>query len=202
MIVPPLTPEELKTAQLADFRRREDYDTQHALCPVSQTIETLAHDRPLIKNQEVEAKLHEIIHQTAVDRDFKALESILVTNAYDLNNIFHRLLKKASTPEIDKYPDRLKTVIDLALKSQRQMVACVDLLARLKNPPASTVIQQNIAQNQQINNGMPAAAKTTNELLLNGSYDHATLDTGGTAAPARPDPELATVAAVDRAEDG
>ena len=113
--LPPFTPEELKTAQLADFRRREDFDTKLALCPVSQTIETLAHDRPLIKNPEVEAKLHEIIHQTAVDRDFRALEGLLVTNAYDLNNIFHRLLKKASETRISDYPERLKTVIDMAM---------------------------------------------------------------------------------------
>ncbi len=183
--LPTLTEEQFKAAHLADFRRREDLDTKNALCPISQTIETLAVDRPLIKNPEAEASLREIIHQTAVERDFRALEGLLVTNAYDLNNIFHRLLKKAATPEIDRHPDRLKTVIDMAMKAQRQMTATIDLLARLKNPPAATLIQQNIAHTQQVNNGIPAAAKPTNELLLNRSYDHETLDTGGTAAPAR-----------------
>lgn len=146
--------------------------------------------------------LHEISYQAAIDGDLQGLESLLVTSAYQLNNIFYRLLKKAATPQIDMHPERLKTVIDLSLKAQRQLTETVALLARLRNPPASTVIQQNIAQTQQVNNGMPAAAKTTNELLINGSYDHETLDTGRTAAPARSDPELATLGEVDRAADG
>jgi hypothetical protein len=75
----------------------------------------------------------------------------------------------------------------------------------IKNPQPY-VRQQNVAVNQQVNNGTepPRAGenqKSTNELLTDKRGEYETLDTGGTAAAGGNDKELEAVAAVNGAQN-
>jgi hypothetical protein len=203
---PPLTPEEIKAGRAAAYAFHQRIDTRAALSPVIQTIETIGRDRKFIDHEAMELALQETIQHATENRNFTALESILITSAYSLNHIFHKMLQKAAAPEISPFPERMKTCIDMALKAQRQMLSSIELLARLKNPPAAVLVQHNIAQNQQVNNGIAAPAPTsgpklTNELLSYRSYDYEAMDIGGKRAAGVPCQELEAVVVLDRADD-
>ncbi len=140
--------------------------------------------------------------------DLKRMESMLVAQAHTLDAMFNRLTALGMGQE---YLKQFEVYMRLAFKAQAQARATVEALAEIKNPrPVSFVKQANIAQTQQVNNG--TAAPTTsdaargnmptaqNELLEAAHGDYLDARASGTAG--RGDPALATVDAVDRAEDG
>jgi hypothetical protein len=103
------------------------------------------------------------------------------------------------------YPETAERYMKLALRAQGQCRATLETLALIKNPQPY-VRQQNVAVNQQVNNGaQPPRAeenpKSTNELLTDRRGEYETLDAGGTAATGGTDKELEAVAAVNRAEN-
>ena len=141
--------------------------------------------------------------------DLKRLEAMLVAQAHTLDAIFNRLALRASAQE---YLNQYETYMRLALKAQGQARATVEALAELKNPrPVAFVRQANVGQNVQVVNGgaVPGAARAhgnveveQNEQLEAPSDGSERLVGGASVAAVRSDPSMATVDALDRADDG
>lgn len=118
--------------------------------------------------------------------DLIELEASLFSQAKTLESMFHQL---AQMGRAEKRLDHMKTYVDLCLKAQRQSRATLETLALVKNPVFPQYVrQQNLAMNQQVNNGQVTADanaedkfnKSTNELLLaDRRREDETLDTGG-----------------------
>ncbi len=141
--------------------------------------------------------------------DLATLERMLSGQAQTLNIMFTELARRAAA-NMGQHLDATETYLRLALKAQAQSRATVEALAEIKNPRAVAFVKQaNIAQQQQVNNGMqpsaPARAQeptnSRNELLEAPSHEQG-MDTRTTPAPARCNTELETVGAVNRAEIG
>jgi hypothetical protein len=145
----------------------------------------------------------------ANDGDLSRAGATLAIQAHTLDGIFNNLARRAINAE---YMDHLDRYLRLAFKAQSQCRATLDTLAQMKNPPQLALIrQQNVAVNQQVNNGAPprtpepSHARETdseqNKLLLE-VQDGQRLDTGAAGAAGRADKELEPVGALHRAEDG
>lgn len=141
------------------------------------------------------------------DGDLKRAEAMLTAQAHTLDAIFNSLARRAINAE---FMDHLDRYLKLALRAQAQCRATWETLATIKNPPVMGYVRQaNIAHGpQQVNNASaaPDGALRTGEnpnpknRLLE-ENDGERLDSGAACAPGRADPEMASVGAVDRAED-
>jgi hypothetical protein len=145
------------------------------------------------------------------DGDMKGIEAMLYGQAHALQSIFVSLARRAAKQE---YLKQYGLYLGLALKAQAQCRATLETLAEVKQPkPATFVRQQNVAYQQQVNNGgttvnrdnetsthAPARTEKTvnqsNELLSEAT--HATLDATGTGTSSATDSHLAAVEAVQR----
>ena len=95
----------------------------------------------------------------------------------------------------------------LALKAQAQCTRTLEVLAAIKNPPVVIAKQANIAQQQQVNNGIPTEQasrgpeieKSPTQLLE--TLPDERLESGTAATASGADPQLATVATVNRPEN-
>jgi len=79
---------------------------------------------------------------------------MLVSQAHALDAVFHSMARRAANNE--QRPN-IESCLGLALKAQAQCRATLETLAMVKNPqPRAFIRQQNIAVNQQVNNGQGA----------------------------------------------
>ncbi|MGL4667261.1 MAG: hypothetical protein ACRCWR_04960 [Saezia sp.] len=86
--------------------------------------------------------------------DMAEIERMLVSQAYALQTMFMSLVNKAQAQE---YLKQYTTHMQLALKAQAQSRATIQALTELKYPRQVIVAQQaNIANQQQVNNGVQA----------------------------------------------
>jgi hypothetical protein len=148
----------------------------------------------------------------AVAGDLEMLERMLSGQAQTLNIMFTELARRAAL-NMGTHLDVTETYLRLALKAQAQSRATVEALAEIKAPRAVSFVkatQANISNGpQQVNNGAPPARagaeesmKSANELLENVTHEHQQrMVPGAQAAPARGNPPVEAVGAVDRAED-
>lgn len=162
--------------------------------------------------QDISALVEELAERTKKleSGDMQAVEAMLYGQAYALQSIFVSFARRAANQE---YLKQYSTYLGLALKAQAQCRATLETLAEIKNPkPPTFVRQQNVAYQQQVNNGRetnpnnetsthaPArAAKTlnsTNELLE--QTDGQGLEQGTAGTTGATDPHLATVGSVQR----
>ncbi|WP_273454941.1 hypothetical protein [Nevskia ramosa] len=93
-----------------------------------------------------------------------AVELMLFNQAQALQGIFTSLARRAAL-NAGEYLNATDTYLRLALKAQAQCRATLETLAEIKNPqPTAFIRQQNIAANQQVNNGTapPAASPGAN----------------------------------------
>lgn len=136
-------------------------------------------------------------------------ERMLYAQASTLNTMFAELARRAAA-NMGQHLGATDVYLRLALKAQAQSRATVQTLAELKQPRTVAFVRQaNIAQQQQVNNGAPAplapareTAQPANELLEDGRHEQQQrMAPGATAAPARGNPAMETVGAVNRAED-
>ncbi|WP_292931766.1 hypothetical protein [Noviherbaspirillum sp.] len=146
--------------------------------------------------------------------DMTEMEATLTAQAVALDAIFNGLAKRAAL-NMGQYMGACETYLRLALKAQAQCRATVETLVEIKYPKAATFVrQQNVAYQQQVNNG-DAGSKTTstrthartgendceqNKLLEDGSNGGTHLDTGTTTAAGGSDSTVEAVGAVNRAE--
>jgi flagellar biosynthesis/type III secretory pathway chaperone len=129
--------------------------------------------------------------------DFSEMEAYLNAQAQVLDAMFHNLAARAMNAE---YIEQLKSYFSLALKAQNQSRMTWETLAQIKNP-TPYVRQQNLAYNQQVNNGNPTScarvenSKSANELLEDKTHEYQRLDTRAPQTTGRSDKELETVGA-------
>jgi len=149
------------------------------------------------------------------EKDVKAgsmgrAESILINQANTLDVIFNALAQRAGA-NVGKHQDTAERYLRMALKAQSQCRTTLETLAEIKAPRSVAFIkQQNIAEQQQVNNGptvngagqSPAHEKKTevppNELLE--SQNGERMDGGAARAAIGTDPQLEAVGAVKRTE--
>jgi hypothetical protein len=137
--------------------------------------------------------------------DLSEVESMLTAQAAVLDVVFNVLAKRAAS-NMGQSMVTCETYLRMALKAQSQCRQTLETLTEVKYPKAATFVrQQNIAAQQQVNNGVPASsspahaknANLTNELIS--EADNATLDEGRTGTTGATHPDMATVGAVHRA---
>ena len=162
--------------------RRIALATQSVLSPLSMAADVMTSyswDKGYVDTATVEEALKGRINAVIHGNDTSPLEELLITQAYSLNSAYQALMLKAASPQVAPYPERVSACLKAAISAHRQCLQAIELLGRLKNPPGSTLIQQqNIAHMQQVNNGSPPPAQatestSTNELLRD---EHAPVD--------------------------
>lgn len=140
--------------------------------------------------------------------DLLPAEAMLFNQAQSLQAIFTSLADRAAL-NAGQYLGATETYLRLALKAQAQCRATLETLAAIKYPqPTAFVRQQNIAVNQQVNNGSaaqqgPAAASArvrtedsanlANELKVVTDEQGQRLDDGAAASAGGSDPAMATL---------
>lgn len=140
--------------------------------------------------------------------DLARSEAMLVAQAHTLDALFHKLIAH-SVANLGEYIASMETYMRLALKAQNQCQATLRTLGEIKSPKSIAFVKQaNIAHNQQVNNGgavqsepdSPAQEnkKQQNELLEDNHGQR--LDSRAQATAASINPELETVAAINRAK--
>lgn len=128
--------------------------------------------------------------------DLSGLETMLVSQAHTLQNIFMQMVNKMSDA---KQLNQLDTFARIALKAQNQSRSTIATLHELKNPQRATFIKQlNQANQMQVNNS-ENFSNSQNELLdgQNGEW----LDSGATGKTGGFNQNLATVEKVHRGKN-
>ena len=116
------------------------------------TINRLAH----FTNPEMDmALVNELSDQAAAVRggDLSRAEAMLTVQAHTLDFLFNSYVQRADKAE---YLKQCEGFMRLALKAQAQCRSTVEALSAMKNPRVQYVNQQNVAVNQQVNNGTAA----------------------------------------------
>lgn len=136
--------------------------------------------------------------------DMALIESMLMNQAVSLQSLFAKLIERGMRSELMAH---YEAHLRLALRAQAQCARTLETLVTIKNPPVVFAKQANIAQQQQVNNGVahdPTRAHDNdflqNKLLECGPNER--LDSRTTATPSGVDSELATVESVYRPEIG
>ena len=135
-------------------------------------------------------------------------ESILTAQAVALDAIFTELAARAAG-NMGQYLNAAETYMRLALKAQSQCRTTLEALAEIKNPrPVAFVRQQNLAVNQQVNNGSQTAneprahEKNANPSIeLSGATHELPTNAGASPLARTVNPQMETVGAIDRATD-
>lgn len=134
--------------------------------------------------------------------DMRQVESMLIGQAVALQTMFcdFALRAKNAKPLKD-----VQCLAQLALRSQAGSRSTLQTLADVKNPRQVAFVKQtNVANTQQVNNGlMPSShveniTATPNELLVEENHGSTTLDTRAKTKASRADPAVVTVDGVDR----
>ncbi len=125
-------------------------------------------------------------------------EAMLISQAHTLDALFAELISRSRLNMGEYFPAACK-YMTLAFKAQSQCRCTLEALAEIKNP--KPYIQNNRAQYQQVNNGVPEPrahgenSKSTNGLLEDQSNDGQWLDTGAPETTSENDKELEAVEA-------
>lgn len=164
---------------------------------------------------DVNAMHGEVIRQAEMIKagNLMPAELMLFDQALSLQAIFASFADRAAV-NAGEYLGAAETYLRLALKAQSQCRATLETLAAIKNPqPTAFIRQQNIANNQQVNNGTaapaasPGAAARTrvedsdipaNELLAVTNEQGQRLDSGAATAAGGGDPAMAPLDAGHR----
>ncbi len=180
-----------------------------ALDPIAQSAMSCKSSTPGFWNADVNALNAEIGQQVADvnSGDMSRPEAMLLAQAHTLDAIFNKMLRRASGDKVAIAS--AEKLLGLAFKAQSQCRTTLQTLVDVKYPRQATFIRQaNIANQQQVNNGVPVGAPaparevsggTPNQLLT--GADHAALDSRGTEAAIGADSHLAAVEVLHRTED-
>ena len=144
--------------------------------------------------------------------DLSEVEATLASQAVALDAIFNGLAKRAAQ-NMGQHIGACETYLRLALKAQSQCRATLETLAEIKYPKAATFVrQQNVAYQQQVNNGIAndsatsththAHGKTLNQSneLLEAQHDER-LDSRATGTAGGNDSRMEAVGEVNRGKD-
>ncbi|WP_426110417.1 hypothetical protein [Massilia sp. PWRC2] len=99
-------------------------------------------------------------------------EAMLAAQAHALDVMFSCLAQKAAANMNAGYLQATETYLRLAFKAQSQCRTTLEALSEVKNPRSPTFIkQQNVAQNQQVNNGGPPLSRPAQEKQIDSSNE-------------------------------
>ncbi|MES2324696.1 MAG: hypothetical protein V4633_20755 [Pseudomonadota bacterium] len=141
--------------------------------------------------------------------DLSDVEATLTAQAATLDTVFNELARRAAL-NMGEHLTATETYLRLAFKAQAQCRATLETLAEVKYPKAATFVrQQNVAYQQQVNNGgdnatntrAPAHGKPSNKSdneLLEAQHGER-MDTGATSKAGDADPHLEAMGEVYRA---
>jgi hypothetical protein len=130
-------------------------------------------------------------------------EAMLINQAIALQSLFARLVERVQTTELQVH---YEAHMRFALRAQAQCSRTLEALAAIKNPPMVIARQANIAQQQQVNNGVATGAPSPareNEIQQNKLLEERPgerLDAGTATTTGRMDSPMATVDALNRSE--
>lgn len=134
--------------------------------------------------------------------DMTQVESMLINQAVALQTMFVDLALRAKTAQSLQ---AVQCLTQLALRSQAGSRNTLLALAEVKNPRQVAFVRQtNVAQTQQVNNGVPPpshgkkAKATPNELLVEQPYGSTKMDIRTKAKAGRVDPAVVAMDRVDR----
>ena len=134
--------------------------------------------------------------------DMTQVESMLIGQAVALQSMFTDLALKARRA---KSMQEIQCLTQLALRSQAGSRSTLQTLSDVKNPKQVAFIKQtNVAQTQQVNNGVLPSSHAENikaipnELLVEESHGRTTLDTRAKTEAGRAYPAVVTLDRVDR----
>lgn len=146
--------------------------------------------------------------------DLSDVEATLTAQAVTLDTVFNELARRAAL-NMGEHLHATETYLRLALKAQAQCRSTLETLAEVKYPKAATFVrQQNVAYQQQVNNGDPAngnletstrapahgkPSNCDNELLEEKHGER--LDTRTKGQASATNPNMAAMGAVNRPED-
>ncbi|MEH6559566.1 MAG: hypothetical protein V7708_17355 [Oceanicoccus sp.] len=149
----------------------------------------------------------ELKNQVAATKDgnLDRPEALLLSQAHTLDALFNTLCERAVS-NMGTYLSTTETYMRLALKAQNQCQATLRTLGEIKAPKNVAFVKQaNIANNQQVNNGIVETAtdnparKTKNQQNKLLENDHGKrLDGRAETATSGIDQELETLGAVNR----
>ncbi len=136
--------------------------------------------------------------------DTALIESMLMNQAVSLQSLFVKLIERGMRSELMAH---YEAHLRLALRAQAQCTRTLETLATIKNPPMVFAQQANIAQQQQVNNGVmttesrpPETDNPQNKLLECAPGER--LDCGTPTTASGVNPQLATLEAIHRPEVG
>lgn len=133
------------------------------------------------------------------------VEAMLASQACTLDALFNNLTHRSILNMAGGYPGAAEQYLRMALKAQSQCRTTLETLNEIKFPKAPTFIrQQNVANQQQVNNGAPVPSHEkditpTNE-LLEGAAHGQRMDAGAPRAAIANDPKLETMGLLDGAK--
>lgn len=135
----------------------------------------------------------------------KRPEAMLVAQAHTLDALFSALAMRSKANSDGGFLDAADRYLRLALKAQAQAVRTIEALGELKNPrPVTFVRQANMAQNQQVNNGMPSQAgefgKAAEQTISGATYELLE-NTRASSIEGAVNPSVEALAAIDGAKD-
>jgi hypothetical protein len=144
--------------------------------------------------------------------DMSGLEATLTAQAITLDAVFNELAKRAANSIL--HMPTCETLLRLALKAQAQCRATIETLAEVKQPKSATFVkQQNVAYQQQVNNGENIASdkrtnspshgknKSNRQNELLDDKDGKWLDGRTTIATIDDDTQMETMGAIDRSKN-
>ena len=120
-------------------------------------------------------------------------EAMLMAQAHTLDELFNTLARSARN---QSGLQQFETQLRLALKAQTQCRATLETLSNIKNPPVVYAKQANFANNQQVNNGLPASRAGENKIQQNElltELPNETLDGSGTGQTIEANQAMATL---------
>jgi hypothetical protein len=175
----------------------------------SRFVSGIAGDKKLGPNETVD--YFKCAANRVNDGDMIQVEAMLMSQSLTLNAIFCEMSTLAAQKLKVSIPGA-EMLMRMAFKAQAQCRSSLEALAEIKNPrQVSFVKQQNVANQQQVNNGVPAPSSPTrahgsqNSNLSNGlleAQDGERMDTGAAGTAGGNDSAVEAVGAIDRPANG
>lgn len=215
---PEVSADKPATKKSLEIMRKASESEEHAIARVALSAQytgaVVARDFSRSVDRELDVKeAVEVLSEAAtrvLQGNMGGVESLLVAQSIALNAIFTEMARRGAHT-MGKNAAATESYMRMAFKAQNQCRATLETLAEVKNPRQATFVkQQNVANQQQVNNGVlvPGThARTLEEdnvnqssKLLEGQHGE-WMDTRATGSAIGANPHLAAVETIDWTEN-